>query len=188
MKNSITFLLIFAPAFGFSQSQQLKITNLEKQKTSFIKKGDKVLMGFKMARHQLDKKPSDVYSLTKSELVDSALVVTKGRILSINDSVVLVRERNSFFSATNREIRIDKINALKKLSTGNQLFRTAATVTGGLALGIMMFYSYAAVGGGEGFVSGMFEAAGAGLVLTRFGRTQLAKKHVDNWKTAVVVR
>jgi hypothetical protein len=50
----------------------------------------------------------------------------------------------------------------------------------------MVFYSYAAVGGGEGFVSGMFYAAGIGAVATRFGRTKISRKHLNNWKIEVV--
>ena len=124
--------------------------------------------------------------LSKPELADSVYVFTKGKILSINDSTVIIKERNSFFSATKREIRIDKINTLRKLTIANQIFRTAATVSGGLAFGIMVFYSYAAVGGGEGFVSGMFEAAGIGAVLTRFGRTKISKHQLNRWKIQVV--
>ena len=189
MKNLIFTIPLFIVAACFSQSQHLQLINLEKGNTSNIHKGDKVIIAVKQATHQVKKKPSSVYLLSKPELEDSVFVFTKGRILSINNSTIVIKERNSFFSAnrdTRREINIDKINTLRKLTTSNQIFRTVTTVGGGLALGIMIFYSYAAVGGGDGFVSGMFKAAGAGAVLTRFGRTKISKRRLNNSRIEVV--
>jgi len=106
--------------------------------------------------------------------------------MSINDSTLVMKERNSLFSASPREVRIDKINTLRKLKTSNQVFRTLTTVGGSLALCVMIFYSYVATGGGEGFVEGMFIAAGTGAVLTRFGRTKVSKRRLNNPKIEVV--
>lgn len=188
MKNlmSILCFIFLAPLFIFSQTRELKLTNLKTKKTVLVKKGDKVLMAVKTAKYQIDRKPADVYVLSKQELADSAYVTTKARILSINDSTLIIRERNSLFSASKREININKINTLRKLTIPNQLFRTAATTSGSLALAIMLLYSYVATGGGHGFIAGMFEAAGAGFVLTRFGHTKIAKKQINNWKIEVV--
>jgi hypothetical protein len=83
-------------------------------------------------------------------------------------------------------VRINKINTLRKLTAGKQVIRTVVTAGGGVALAIALFYSYAAVGGGEGFISGMFEAAGTGALLTRFGQTKIPKKHLDKWQIEVV--
>ncbi len=186
MKKIFLLASVFTSAICFSQSQQLKLTNPEKKNTTFIKEGDKVLMAIKVAKYQVEKKPSDVYLLSKSELADSVYVFSKGRIITINDSSIFMKERSSFFSSAKREIKIAKINTLRKLTAGNQLFRTATTVGGSLALVVMVFYSYAAVGGGEGFVSGMFYAAGTGAILTRFGRTKISRKHLGDWKIEVV--
>ena len=97
-----------------------------------------------------------------------------------------MRERNSSFSATNREVRINKINTLKKLTGGNQVFRTIANTGGWVAFGVMVFYSYAAVGGGEGFVTGMLEASCIGSALTSIGRTRISKKHLNKMKIEAV--
>ncbi|MBC7874290.1 MAG: hypothetical protein H7Y01_09860 [Ferruginibacter sp.] len=186
MKKIFILAALCASLFCFSQSQQLKVIHPGKENSTFIKKGNKVLMTITIPGHQVHKKSPAIYKLSKLELLDSVYVCTKGRITSINDSTIVMKERNSFFSATAREIRIDKINTLRKLSAGNQVFRTVTTVGGGLALGIMLFYSYAAVGGGEGFVEGMFYAAGTGAFLTRFGRTKIGKKKLNKWKIQVV--
>jgi hypothetical protein len=74
------------------------------------------------------------------------------------------------------------------LSIGNQIFRTATVVGGALAFGVVILYSYVTPGtqGNGEFIRGMFYAAGAGTVLTRFGRTKISKKQLNNWKTEVV--
>jgi hypothetical protein len=187
MKKVFLLTPVFTSAICFSQSHQLKLTNPEKKNATFIKEGDKALMAVKIAKYQVQKKPSDIYLLSSLELTDSVYAFSKGKILSINDSTVIIKERNSFFSATRREIRINKINTLRKLSTANQIFRTTFTLTGGLALGCMLFYSYAAVGGGEGLISSMFDAAIVGGALTRFGRTKISFPHLNKWKMEVVV-
>ena len=186
MKKFLLLTPVFTSAICFAQTQQLKLTNPEKKNTTFIKEGDKVLMAIKVAKYQVQKKPSEVYLLSKLELADSVYIFTKGTITTINDSTIIMKERNSIFSATTREIKIAKINTLRKLTMGNQVFRTATTVGGSLALAVMVFYSYAAVGGGEGFVSGMFYAAGTGAILSRFGRTKISRKHLNNWNIEVV--
>ncbi len=189
MKQIFLLTQLFTFSFSFSQSHQLKLINPEKEKVTFIKEGDKVLMAIKIAGHQVKKKPSDVYLLSKPELTDSVYVFTKGRITSINDSTIVMKERNSFFSANSREIKIDKINTLRKLSVGNQVFRTATTVGAGLAFGVLILYSYVSPGvppDRAGFRRGMLYAAGTGGVLTRFGRTKIAKKHLNNWKMEVI--
>jgi|CXWL01.1.fsa_nt_gi hypothetical protein len=187
MKKIFLLATLFISVVCFSQSQQLKLTSPEKKNAQFIKEGDKVLMAVKVAKYQVQKKPSDVYLLSKLELTDSVYVFTKGRVTSINDSTIIMKERNSFFSATSREIKVSKINTIKKLTAGSQVFRTAATIGAGLAFGVMILYSYVAPGteGNGEFIEGMFYAAGTGAVLTRFGRTKIAKRHLDNWKIEV---
>ncbi len=188
MKKMFIPLLLLISITTFSQPNQLKLTNSEKGKSTFIKQGDKVLMAVKIPRHQVKKKPSNVYLHSKVELADSVYVFTKGRIKTIGDTSIIMRERNSFFSASNREIRIDKINTLRKLTTSNQIFRTATTVGGGIAFGVVILYSYVTPGteGNGEFIRGMFYAAGTGAVLTRFGRTKIAKKQLNSWKIEVV--
>ena len=188
MKKIFSFPLLFISVITYSQSHRLKLVNFEKGKTIFIKEGNKVLMAIKVAKYQALKKPSDIYLLSKLELADSVYVFTKGRIKTIGDSSIIMRERNSFFSASNREIRIDRINTLRKLTTGSQIFRTATTVSGALAFGVVILYSYVTPGtqGNGEFIRGMFYAAGTGAILTRFGRTKISKKQLNNWKTEVV--
>jgi hypothetical protein len=188
MKKFFILFMTFISITACSQSHQLKLTNPEKEKSTFIKQGDKVLMAVKIPRYQVKKKPSNVYLHSKLELADSVYVFTKGRIKMIGDTSIIMRERNSFFSASNREIRIDKINTLRKLTTGNQIFRTVTTVGGGIAFGVVILYSYVTPGtqGNGEFIRGMFYAAGTGAVLTRFGRTKIAKKQLNHWKIEVV--
>jgi hypothetical protein len=188
MKKFFILFITFISITAYSQSHQLKLTNPEKEKSTFIKHGDKVLMAVKVPRYQVKKKPSNVYLHSNLELTDSVYIFTKGRIKMISDTSIIMRERNSFFSASNREIRIDKINTLRKLTTGNQIFRTVTTVGGGIAFGIAIFYSYVSPGtppSGD-FIRGMFYAAGTGAVLTRIGRTKIAKKQLNRWKIEVV--
>jgi hypothetical protein len=188
MKKIFTPLLLLISIITYSQSNRLKLVNAEKRKTTFIKEGNKVLMAVKMPRYQSKKKPSNVYLHSKLELADSVYVFTKGRIKTIGDTSIIMRERNSFFSASNREIRIDRINTLRKLTTGNQIFRTATTVGGALAFGVVILYSYVTPGtqGNGEFIRGMFYAAGTGAFLTRFGRTKISKKQLNNWKMEIV--
>lgn len=186
MKHSTLLSLLVVPIICSSQTHQLKLTHFKKEKIHFIREGDKVLLAFKMGAYPLKKKPADVYQLSRLELADSAYVFVKGKIKTITDSTVIMRERKSFFSSADREINITKINTLRKLTAGKQIIRTTTSVAGGLAAAIAVFYSYAAVGGGEGFLSGMFYAAGASLVLTRPGRTKIPKNQLDKWKIEVV--
>ena len=186
MKTATLLSLLLISAACHSQTHQLKLTHHKKDKVSFIRENDKVLLGFKMAVHEIKKRPANVYRLSRMELGDSAYVFIKGKIRSINDSTMVIKERRPFFAADNREIKITKIEAVKKLSTAKQIFRTTTSIAGGLAAGIAIFYSYAAVGGGEGFVSGMFYAAGASAVLTRPGRSKIPRNQLDKWKIEVV--
>lgn len=188
MKKIFLLTPLFSSAICFSQSQQLQITNPEKEKPVFIQQGDKVLMAVKVAKHEVLKKPSDVYLLSKLELADSVFVFTKGRIKTVSDSTIVMRERNSFFSASNREIKVDRINTLRKLSVANQIFRTATTIGAGLAFGVFILYSIVSPGteGGGEFIEGIFYAAGTVAVLTRFGRTKIAKKQLNRWQIKVI--
>ena len=186
MKTIFTLVLFFIALYSSSQSHRLKLTNTKKTTSTFIEYGDNVLLAVKVPGHQVFNKPSEVYILSTLEVKDSIYVFTKGRVQSINDSAIIIRERNSVFSATNREIRVSRINTIKKLTTGNQLFRTVTHTGGWIAFGVMVFYSYAAVGGGEGFITGMFEASCIGPVLTSFGRTKISKKHLNKSTIEVV--
>lgn len=188
MKKIFILPVAFISITTFSQTHQLKLSNPEKGKSIFIKQGDKVLMAVKVYRYEVKKKPAGVYLHSKIEQTDSVFVFTKGRIKTIGDSSIIMRERNSFFSANNREIRISRINTLRKLSVGNQIFRTATNVGGGIAFGVVILYSYVTPGtqGNGEFIRGMFYAAGTGAVLTRFGRTKIAKKQLNQWKIEVV--
>lgn len=179
MRQTFFALLLCSSPVVFSQNLSLKLENLNNGKTKLVKPGDKVLMAIKQARHDIKQKPSFAYKLSNAELADSVFVFTKGKIKMITDSSIILKEKNSLFSTTLREVKLEKINTLKKLSFGNQFLRTTVTAAGGLAAGIAIFYSYVATGGGDGFVEGMFIAAGTGAVLTRFGRTKISKKSLN---------
>jgi hypothetical protein len=180
MKKTLLALLLCGSCTVFAQNLKLELTNKNSGRISVIESGDKVLMAIKQARHDIKQKPSGIYHLAKNELIDSVFVITKGKIKIITDSSIFIKEKNSLFSATLREVNLEKINTLRRLSFGNQVFRTTTTVAGSLAAGIAIFYSYVAVGGGDGFVEGMFLAAGTGAVVTRFGRTKITKKLLGN--------
>lgn len=186
MKKTILFCTALASFTCYSQNRQLKITSLKKHKTSYVQAGNKVLLAVKVPAYFINQKPADVYRLGPAEMRDSVFLFTKARIRSINDSTLIMKERNSFFSAATREIRIQKINSVEKLGFGKQLFRTATTAGGSLAAGVAIFYSYAAVGSCQGCLSGMFKAAGISGVLTRFGKTKIARKKLDNTLIEVV--
>lgn len=186
MKKTILFCATITSLTSYSQNKQLKITSLNKQKTSFVQSGNKVLLAVKVPAWLVNQKPADVYRLGPAETADSVFLFTKAKIRAINDSTILLKERNSLFSSSLREIRTSKINAIRKLSAGNQIFRTVTTVGGGLAAGVTLFYSYAAVGSCDGCIKGMFIAAGTSAVSGRFGRTRIAKKHLDNSLIEVV--
>jgi len=65
MKKILSLTTLFTSAICFSQNQQLRLTDPEKGKFTHIKKGDKVLMAVKLARHDVRKKSSDVYMLSR---------------------------------------------------------------------------------------------------------------------------
>jgi len=185
MRKQAFILLLFVSASCIAQQNVLQLTNNTNGKQTTISQGDKVLMAIKIARHEVRKKPLSVYSLSKKELDDSVFVFSKGRIKAITDSSIFIKERNSLFSSTVREVKLEKINTLKKLSFGKQIFRTTTTVAGSLAGAIAIFYSYVATGGGDGFIEGMFIAAGTAAVTTRFGRTKISKKQLDSQEIMV---
>lgn len=137
-------------------------------------------MAVKVPAYFVKRKPADVYQMGSAETADSVFLFTKATIKAIGDSTLLLKERNSLFSSSVREIKTNKINTIRKLTVGKQIFRTVTTAGGGLAAGVTLFYSYAAVGSCEGCLQGMFIAAGAGAVSSRFGRTKIAKKHLNN--------
>jgi hypothetical protein len=179
MRHTLLVLLLCSSVFAFSQHLNLELENKNTGKTTVVKPGDKVLMAIKHARHDVRQKPGSVYRIPKTEATDSQFVFTKGKIKTITDSSIFIKEKNSLFSSGMREVRLEKINTLKRLSFGKQVFRTTTTIAGGVAGAIAIFYSYVATGGGDGFIEGMFVAAGTGAVATRFGRTKILKKHLD---------
>lgn len=180
MRQPLIVLLCCSSLSVFSQKLSLDLENKKTGRTTSVRSGDKVLMAVRVARYDVKQKPLSVYRLSKTELADSVFVFTKGKIKMITDSAIFIKERNSLFSSTLRQVKLEKINTLKKLSFGNQVFRTTATVGGGLAAGIAVFYSYVATGGGDGFIEGMFVAAGGAALLSPFGRTRIPKKHLNN--------
>ncbi len=172
---------------AYSQTYALKITDTRLQKEKIAKQGDKILIGFKTPRNNLRGKFENIYKLSDADKKDSVFVFSKGRIVGFTDSTVILKEKNSLFSSTTREIYLSKISAAKRLSGGEQILRTLSQTGGYTAFFVMIFYSYAAVGGGEGFVVGMFEASCIGPVLTRFGRTHISKKKRNNCRVSLTI-
>ena len=182
MRKFLAIMLFFTPALCFTQQNVLQLTNIKNGKQIIISQGDKVLMAINIARHAVRRKPLSVYGLSKNEIPDSVFVFSKGKIKSITDSSIFIFEKNSLFSTSLREVKLDKINTLRKLSLGKQVVRTVTIVGGGLALGVAVFYSYVATDGNDEFLTGMFIAAGIGTVATRFGKTKIPKRYLNKYK------
>ena len=182
MRKFLAIMLFFTPALCFTQQNVLQLTNIKNGNQTIISQGDKVLMAIKIARHEVRRKPLSVYGLSKNEIADSVFVFSKGKIKSITDSSIFIFEKNSLFSTSLREVKLDKINTLRKLSLAKKVVRTVTTVGGGLALGVAVFYSYLATDGNDEFLTGMFIAAGIGTIATRFGKTRIPKRYLNKYK------
>jgi hypothetical protein len=185
MRKFLIIILFSTPALCFAQENILSLTKIKNNRETIVFEGDRVLMAVKIARHEVRRKPLSVYDLSKNELADSVIVFSKGKIKSITDSSIFILEKNSLFSSSLREVKLHKINTLRKLSLGKQVVRTVTTVGGALALGIAVFYSYVATNGEDEFLTGMFIAAGIGTVATRFGKTKIPKRYLNKYKISL---
>lgn len=187
MKKLILISALASIAFiCHSQSRQLVALNTHTGKSSRIKNGDHILYNIRVSRYDAIKKPSSAYLLSKLELEDSVCSFARGKVLKITDSSIIVKEKRAFFGSDKRELRIAKINAIRRLSFGNQALRTGLNIGDGFTKALTCFYgSFLISGTGYGFGKGMLYAAGANSIFSSFNQSRLAKKQLDNWQLQI---
>lgn len=126
-------MLIFCA--GFAQNYVIEQKRISDGKTNKIKIGDKVLISFNQLSSEAINRPSDVFINSKD--TGYSRTILKARITNITQNSIQFKDRSI---PGKREIRLDKIIGIRKLTLGKQILRTSSQTIGILSLGAAIAY------------------------------------------------
>lgn len=170
LTTAIAFLIV---AFCFGQTYKIEQYLPGTDRVKNIVVGDKVFLSFDQLSDQVLNRPSNVFIQSK----DTSLIriFAKARIANITDSSIQFKDRSV---GTNREIRLDKLTGIRKITLGKQIGRTTLQLLGYTLLGI-----------GLASLENLWIALGTvtgGLTLLETSEDHFSKKYVENWKIRLV--
>lgn len=177
MKRYLLFLLcIYFSNTLLAQEWVIEQTNSKNGKSTRIKEGDKVLISFKQLNNEYESRPSTVFI----QPLDTGYtrVVFKARITKINENTI---ELKDLTVKANRTILFDKIDGIRKLTTGKQLLRATSQIVGFVAYGLGFAYIH------ENFWSAISLWAG-GSTLIALASTDFHTKFETQWKNKIVAK
>lgn len=143
-------------------------------KTHRIKVGDKVLISFKQLNSEANNRPNTVF--INSTDIGYTRTVLKARITKINENTLEIKDLSV---RDNRTILFDKIDGIRKLTTGKQILRTASQLVGMMSFGLGFAYI------GENLWTALSLWAGGSTFLT-LGSEDFHTKYEANWRIKVI--
>ena len=136
MKHFILFALL--GIFNNNLSAQdwiIEQTRISDNKKHRIKVGDKVLISFKQLNSEANSRPSSVF--IHSLDTGYTRIVLKARITKINENTLEIKDLSV---RDNRTILFDKIDGIRRLSTGKQILRATSQIVGMTTFGMGFAY------------------------------------------------
>lgn len=137
LKKYITFFALLILSYSFLHAQNLVIEqySVVDGKTHRIKVGDKILLSFEQLSSESINRPNDVFINSKD--TGKTRTILKARITNITQNSIQFKDRSVHGT---REIRLDKITGIRKLTLGKQMLRTSSQAIGALSLGAAIVY------------------------------------------------
>lgn len=175
MKHYILFALLgIFNNYILAQDWVIEQTSISDNKTKQIKVGDKVLISFKQLNSESINRPSSVF--IHSTDTGYTRIVLKARITGINENTIEIKDLSV---RDNRTILFDKINGIRKLSTGKQVLRATSQIVGMTTFGLGFAYIH------ENFWSAISYWVG-GSSLIALGSTDFHTKYETKWRLKIV--
>ncbi len=135
LKSILLAFCIMIFSAGFSQNYVIEQIRISDGKTNKINIGDKVLLSFNQLSSESINRPNDVFINSKD--TGKTRTVLKARITNITQNSIQFKDRSVHGT---REIRLDKITGIRKLTLGKQILRTSSQTIGALSLGAAIAY------------------------------------------------
>jgi hypothetical protein len=137
LKKNLTIFTLFVLSYGFLNAQnyaieQVRISDGKKNKINI---GDKVLISFNQLSSESINRPNDVFINSKD--TGKTRTVLKAKITNITQNSIQFKDRSVHGT---REIRLDKIIGIRKLTIGKQILRVSSEGIGILSLGLAIAY------------------------------------------------
>ncbi|MFY8024518.1 MAG: hypothetical protein ACOVNO_04165 [Sediminibacterium sp.] len=175
MKHFILFALlgIFNNNI-LAQDWVIEQTRISDNKTHRIKVGDKVLISFKQLNSEANSRPSSVF--IHSLDTGYTRIVLKARITKINENTLEIKDLSV---RDNRTILFDKIDGIRRLTTGKQILRTTSQLVGTVSFGLGFAYVQ------ESFWKSMTYWFGGSSFLT-LGANDFHTRYETKWQSKIV--
>jgi hypothetical protein len=157
-----------------AQQWAIEQTRIKDGKSHRIKVGDKVLISFKQLNSESISRPSTVF--LHSTDTGYTRTVLKARITGINETTLEIKDLTV---RDNRTILFDKIDGIRRLTTGKQILRTTSQLIGMTAFGLGFAYI------NENLWTALCFWAGGSTFLT-LGFEDFHTKYETNWRLKVV--
>jgi hypothetical protein len=137
MNFFLTTFILFVFSYGSLNAQNYVIeqVRISDGKTNKINVGDKVLISFNQLSSEAINRPNEVFINSKD--TGKTRTILKARITNITQNSIQFKDRST---PGNREIRLDKILGIRKLTLGKQILRTSSEVIGWISLGAAIAY------------------------------------------------
>ncbi len=161
---------------GFSQNYILEQYRLRDGKINRIKVGDKVILCFNQQTNDFMNRPEEVF-ISKPDTGVSQIFV-KAKIIGITNNSIQFKDRSM---GGLREIKLDKITGMHKLTLGKQILRT-------ISLGLSMVSFGLAIQATQN--SNIFTFMGylaGGFIYAEYAEDKFADKYVEKRKIRVVL-
>lgn len=152
MTRRLLFLFTFVVLFFFNGAAQnftIEQYRVADGKTNHIKVGDKVLISFNQLTSESNNRPTDVFVNSKD--TGFTRTILKARITNITENSIQFKDRSVH---GNREIKLDKITGIRKLTLGKQILRTSSNAIAWTSIGLAIAYLPKDLWGSIIFLSG----------------------------------
>ncbi len=173
-KLSYILLFLFYTNLVVAQKWVIEQSSISDNKTNRIKVGDKVLISFKQLNSESISRPSAVF--VNSTDTGYTRTVLKARITGINENTIEIKDLSV---RDNRTILFDKIDGIRRLSTGKQILRATSQIVGMTTFGLGFAYIH------ENFWSSMIYWSGGSTFLA-LGSTDFHTKYETRWRHKIV--
>jgi hypothetical protein len=168
-----TFLLFVLS--GFSQNYILEQYRLSDGKTKRIKVGDKIILSFDQKTADYTNRPEAVFASKPDTGISQVFV--KASITGITSSTIQFKDRSI---GGNREIKLEQVTGIRKLTFGKQVLRTVSLGLSMLSVGLAIRATQ-----NSDIFTVIAYAATAGIGL-EYAENRFSDTYVKKWKIRVV--
>lgn len=173
-KLSYILLFLFYTNLVVAQKWVIEQSRISDNKTHRIKVGDKVLISFKQLNSESISRPSAVF--INSTDTGYTRTVLKARITGINENTIEIKDLSV---RDNRTILFDKIDGIRRLSTGKQILRATSQIVGYTIFGMGFAYIHENL-----WTALCFWAGGSTFLL--YGSEDFHTKYETRWRHKIV--